>query len=76
MPARWSSNAVGGSLPMGGALTVNGGLFDMSQHRDRPVGGRAGAAAARQINLGANTLTTNSERQHDAGDTDHRHRRR
>ena len=52
-------DSVGGSLPVGGALTVNGGLFDMSQiATGQTVGALAGTGG--QIDLGANTLTTNS----------------
>ena len=52
-------DTVGGSLPTGGALTVNGGLFDMSQiATGQSVGALAGTGG--QISLGANNLTTNS----------------
>ncbi|SEO74233.1 autotransporter-associated beta strand repeat-containing protein [Rhodospirillales bacterium URHD0017] len=52
-------DSVGGSLPTGGALTVNGGLFDMSDiATGQSVGALAGTGG--QINLGANNLTTNS----------------
>jgi len=52
-------DSVGGSLPVGGALTVNGGLFDMSDiATGQTVGALAGTGG--QINLGANNLTTNS----------------
>ena len=52
-------DSVGGSLPVGGALTVNGGLFDMSQiATGQSVGALAGTGG--QIDLGANTLTTSS----------------
>ena len=50
---------VGGMLPADGALTVNGGLFDMSDiATGQSVGALAGTGG--QINLGAKTLTTNS----------------
>jgi autotransporter-associated beta strand protein len=52
-------DSVGGSLPVGGALTVNGGLFDMSDiATGQSVGALVGTGG--QINLGANNLTTNS----------------
>jgi outer membrane autotransporter protein len=52
-------DSVGGSLPVGGALTVNGGTFDMSEISiGQTVGALSGAGGV--ISLGANTLTTNS----------------
>ena len=52
-------DSVGGSLPVGGALTVNGGLFDMAQiSTGQTVGALAGSGG--QIDLGNNNLITNS----------------
>jgi outer membrane autotransporter protein len=52
-------DSVGGSLPVGGALTVNGGFFDMSEiATGQTVGALTGTIGV--ISLGANTLTTNS----------------
>ena len=52
-------DGIGGKLPGGGALTVNGGLFDMSlSGADQAVGALSGTGG--RIDLGPRTLTTNS----------------
>jgi autotransporter-associated beta strand protein len=52
-------DSVGGMLPVGGALTVNGGLLDMSfSGADQSMGALSGTGG--QIDLGPQTLTTNS----------------
>jgi outer membrane autotransporter protein len=52
-------DSVGGMLPTGGALTVNGGLLDISlSGANQSVGALSGSGG--QINLGPQTLTTSS----------------
>jgi outer membrane autotransporter protein len=52
-------DSIGGMLPTGGALTVNGGLLDMSfSGADQSVGALSGTGGT--IDLGPQTLTTNS----------------
>ena len=52
-------DSIGGSLPVGGALLMNGGTFDMSEIAiGQTVGALSGPGGT--IALGANTLTTSS----------------
>ena len=75
MPARCCSTASAARWRSTGALTVNGGTFDMSDVFGgvQTVGALSGAGGT--IALGANTLTTNSAANTTLASRDHRHRR-